>query len=52
MVEGNQKLNFAFVANLFNTHPGLEKLTEAEMAQLDEWLFSSEGDREARGKFI
>nr|KAJ3417719.1 hypothetical protein HK105_000886 [Polyrhizophydium stewartii] len=48
MVEGNQKLNFAFVAHLFNTRPGLEKLTEAEMAQLDEWLFSSEGDREAR----
>ncbi|KAJ3281291.1 hypothetical protein HK104_000099 [Borealophlyctis nickersoniae] len=48
IVNGNPKLNFAFVANLFNTHPGLEKLSEAEMAQLDEWLFSSEGDREAR----
>ncbi|RKO87451.1 calponin homology domain-containing protein [Blyttiomyces helicus] len=48
LVGGNPKLNFAFVANLFNTHPGLEKLTEAEMAQLDEALFSSEGDREAR----
>ncbi|KAJ3039251.1 hypothetical protein HDV00_012490 [Rhizophlyctis rosea] len=48
LVGGNPKLNFAFVANLFNTHPGLEKLTEAELAQLDEWLFSSEGDREAR----
>jgi plastin-1 len=49
MVEGNTKLNFAFVAHLFNTHPGLEKLTEAEMAGLDSSLFdSSEGDREAR----
>ncbi|KAJ3094426.1 hypothetical protein HDU97_008103 [Phlyctochytrium planicorne] len=48
MTEGNQKLNFAFVANLFNTHPGLEKLSDAEMAQLDDWLFSSEGSREAR----
>ncbi|KAI8817992.1 calponin domain-containing protein [Fimicolochytrium jonesii] len=48
LVGGNAKLNFAFVAHLFNTHPGLEKLSEAEMAQLDEWLFSSEGDREAR----
>ncbi|KNC99423.1 fimbrin [Spizellomyces punctatus DAOM BR117] len=48
LVGGNPKLNFAFVAHLFNTHPGLEKLSEAEMAQLDEWLFSSEGDREAR----
>jgi plastin-1 len=48
MVEGNPKLNFAFVAHLFNTHPGLEKLTEAEMAGLDSSLFDSEGDREAR----
>ncbi|KAJ3099745.1 hypothetical protein HDU97_002771 [Phlyctochytrium planicorne] len=48
LTEGNQKLNFAFVANLFNTHPGLEKLSDAEMAQLDDWLFSSEGSREAR----
>jgi len=48
LVGGNPKLNFAFVAHLFNTHPGLEKLTESELAQLDEWLFSSEGDREAR----
>ncbi|KAJ3310894.1 hypothetical protein HDV04_004589 [Boothiomyces sp. JEL0838] len=48
LVEGNQKLNFAFVAHLFNTHPGLEKLTDAEMAGLDSALFDSEGDREAR----
>jgi plastin-1 len=48
MVEGNQKLNFAFLANLFNTLPGLEKLSEAEMAELDSSLFDSDGDREAR----
>ncbi|KAI8811020.1 calponin homology domain-containing protein [Cladochytrium replicatum] len=48
LTDGNSKLNFAFVANLFNTHPGLEKLTEAEMSELDDWLFNSEGDREAR----
>ncbi|KAJ3118406.1 hypothetical protein HDU96_001924 [Phlyctochytrium bullatum] len=48
LTEGNQKLNFAFVANLFNNHPGLEKLSDAEMAQLDDWLFNSEGSREAR----
>ena len=48
LVQGNSKLNFAFVAHLFNTHPGLEKLSEAEMAHLDEWLFGGEGDREAR----
>jgi plastin-1 len=38
----------AFVANLFNTIPGLEPLTEAEKAKLDEALFASEGSREAR----
>jgi len=48
IVAGNPKLNLAFVANLFNTHPGLEPLTEAEKSKLDEWLFASEGTREAR----
>ncbi|KAJ3280986.1 Fimbrin, actin-bundling protein, partial [Blyttiomyces sp. JEL0837] len=48
LTDGNAKLNFAFVANLFNNYPGLEKLTDAEMAQLDDWLFNSEGSREAR----
>jgi len=48
IVNGNPKLNFAFTANLFNKLPGLEPLTEAEKASLDEWLFGSEGDREAR----
>lgn len=48
LVAGNPKLNLAFVANLFNAHPGLDPLTEEEMAALDEGLFSSEGDREAR----
>lgn len=48
LITGNANLNYAFVANLFNTVPGLEPLSEAEMAALDEWLFSSEGDREAR----
>lgn len=48
VVQGNPKLNLAFVANLFNKHPGLEPLSEEEKAQLDEKLFSSLGDREAR----
>ncbi|KAJ3210946.1 hypothetical protein HDU82_007051 [Entophlyctis luteolus] len=48
LVEGNAKLNFAFVANLFNEWPGLEKLSDAEKAQLDDSLFNSEGTREAR----
>jgi len=52
LVEGNPKLNFAFVANLFNTHPCLAPLSETERAALDEWLFNSQGDREARGKVI
>lgn len=45
---GNPKLNLAFVANLFNVCPGLEPLSETEKAALDEWLFASQGDREAR----
>jgi plastin-1 len=48
IVKGNAKLNLAFVANLFNTYPGLEKLTQEELAALEEWLFASEGTREAR----
>ncbi|KAI9352096.1 calponin homology domain-containing protein [Obelidium mucronatum] len=48
LLEGNAKLNFAFVANLFNNWPGLEKLSDAEKAQLDDSLFNSEGTREAR----
>jgi len=48
IVKGNPKLNLAFVANLFNTCPGLEPLSQEEMAALEEWLFSSEGTREAR----
>jgi plastin-1 len=45
---GNSKLNLAFVANLFNTWPCLEPLTEEEKAALDDWLFNSQGSREAR----
>lgn len=48
MVAGNTKLNFAFVANLFNTHPGLEPLSQADKETLDESMFDSAGDREAR----
>ncbi len=47
-VAGNQKLHFAFVANLFNKHHGLEPLSEQEMAGLDAVLFEGEGDKEAR----
>lgn len=46
LVAGNPKLNLAFVANLFNTHPGLEPITEEEKAEIDD--FDAEGDREAR----
>ena len=46
LVAGNPKLNLAFVANLFNTHPGLEALTEEEKVNIDD--FDAEGEREAR----
>ncbi|KAF2445677.1 fimbrin [Karstenula rhodostoma CBS 690.94] len=46
LVAGNPKLNLAFVANLFNTHPGLDPITEEEKADIDD--FDAEGEREAR----
>ena len=46
LVAGNPKLNLAFVANLFNTHPGLDPITEEEKQQVDD--FDAEGEREAR----
>jgi len=45
IVAGNPKLNLAFVANLFNTLPGLEPLNEEEVARLE---FPEGGSREAR----
>jgi len=45
IVAGNPKLNLAFVANLFNTLPGLEPLKEEEMKNLE---FPEGGSREAR----
>lgn len=46
IVAGNPKLNLAFVANLFNTHPGLEALEESERPVIED--FDAEGEREAR----
>ncbi|KAK6503248.1 Fimbrin, actin-bundling protein [Arthrobotrys musiformis] len=46
LVAGNSKLNLAFVAHLFNTHPCLEPLTEDEKVEIDD--FDAEGEREAR----
>lgn len=48
IVNGHPRLNLAFVANLFNTRPGLEALSEAEKASLDEALFAAGGDRMER----
>ncbi|KAJ2318608.1 fimbrin [Coemansia sp. Cherry 401B] len=49
VVNGNPKLNLAFVAHLFNTHPCLAPLEEtADRAELDEYLFDDRYDREAR----
>jgi len=45
IVAGNPKLNLAFVANLFNTLPGLEPLKEEEIKNLE---FPEGGSREAR----
>ncbi|KAF8882354.1 calponin homology domain-containing protein [Mucidula mucida] len=49
LISGNPRLNLAFVANLFNTHPGLEPLTVEEAKDygaVDD--FDAEGEREAR----
>jgi plastin-1 len=46
LVAGNPKLNLAFVANLFNTHPGLDPITEEEKQEIED--FDAEGEREAR----
>jgi plastin-1 len=49
LLAGNPRLNLAFVANLFNTHPGLEPLDEQEAKDygvVDD--FDAEGEREAR----
>ncbi|KAF9354139.1 hypothetical protein BGX34_011187 [Mortierella sp. NVP85] len=44
LVAGNPKLNLAFVANLFNHHPGLDPVEEVERPELPD----VENDREAR----
>jgi plastin-1 len=46
LVAGNPKLNLAFVANLFNTHPALDPITEEDKLQVED--FDAEGEREAR----
>ncbi|KAI9506516.1 calponin homology domain-containing protein [Coemansia spiralis] len=49
VVNGNPKLNLAFVAHLFNTHPCLEPLEETgDHAELEDYLFNDQYDREAR----
>lgn len=46
LVSGNPKLNLAFVAHLFNTHPGLDPITEADKIEIED--FDAEGEKEAR----
>jgi hypothetical protein len=48
IVNGHARLNVAFVANLFNTRPGLEALSEQEKSALDEALFRAGGTRTER----
>ncbi|GJJ07796.1 hypothetical protein Clacol_002001 [Clathrus columnatus] len=49
LISGNPRLNLAFVANLFNTYPGLEPL---DMQEAKDYGivedFDAEGEREAR----
>ena len=46
LLSGNPRLNLAFVANLFNTHPGLAPLEPNEKVDIED--FDAEGEREAR----
>lgn len=46
LVAGNPKLNLAFVAHLFNTHPGLDPITEDDKIEIED--FDAEGEKEAR----
>lgn len=49
LVSGNPRLNLAFVANLFNNHPGLAPLDEQEAKDYGVVEdFDAEGEREAR----
>jgi len=49
LIAGNPRLNLAFVANLFNTHPGLAPLDEQEAKDYGAVEdFDAEGEREAR----
>ena len=48
ILEGNPRLNLAFIATLFNKYPNLAPLSEAERCEIDEELFNAQGDREAR----
>lgn len=48
VVSANPRLNLAFVANLFNQHPGLAPLEPADKQVIDDGLFGGEGSREAR----
>ena len=49
LLAGNPRLNLAFVANLFNNHPGLAPLDEQEAKDYGVVEdFDAEGEREAR----
>ena len=49
LLSGNPRLNLAFVANLFNNHPGLAPLDEQEAKDYGVVEdFDAEGEREAR----
>ena len=48
ILEGNPRLNLAFVANLFNEMPGLKALSKEEEKEIDKSLFNFQENREER----
>ena len=48
IMDGNPRLNLAFVATLFNKYPNLKELSENEKYQIDEGLFNDNENREVR----
>lgn len=48
LLDGNPRLNLAFVATLFNNFPGLKLLSNQELADFDETLFNQSFNREVQ----
>eukprot|EP00917_Polyrhabdina_sp_WS-2016_P009934 GHVP01021800.1.p1 GENE.GHVP01021800.1~~GHVP01021800.1.p1 ORF type:complete len:525 (-),score=117.80 GHVP01021800.1:48-1622(-) len=48
IIEGNPRLNLAFIANVFNEYPGLKQLSKEEENRIDQIFNSNKDDREGR----